>query len=163
MALPDYLSSKILKIVFRLWKSLTGEFTVKESNGLLIWLTAEKAASIFLLNSVCSVRNGFKLKAWNMSVKHCWWNDMCWTAQLINTAPPQPYLAILCLANQRKRLIRFVLWTICNLYWYSPMDYGTGICNWIRTTRAQLSSSGTGGAPMFHFPSLSVGLGSSVA
>lgn len=59
-----YLSIKILKILFRLWKSLMGEFGRKEDDAFVIQLTAGKAAAILLLNSGCCTRNA--VLNWNL-------------------------------------------------------------------------------------------------
>lgn len=146
MALVDYLSIKILKVLFSLHKSLMGVFARKERDAPLTWLTAGKAAAIFLLNSDCCMINTvlkwkLEIRMWILCIKFVLTkeNVLGNTGYQNHAAPVLLVFAILYVTtNQRESLIHLISWTNCNLYFCGPADYRIGICNWIQTNRAGL-------------------------
>lgn len=153
MALADYLSIKILKVLFSLHKSLMGMFAREERDAPLTWLTAGKAAAIFLLNSDCCMINTvlkWKLEIWMwiLCIKFVLTkeNVLGNTGYQNHAASALLVFAFLYLTtNQRKSSIHLISWANCNLYLRGPADYGVGIYNWIQTNRA------------VHFPAVELG------
>lgn len=122
LTLVLYLSIRIPKILFRLWKSLMGAFGRKQDDAFVIQLTAGKAAAIFLLNSGCCMINA--VSNWNLDI---WMEIVCNKKSIADQRTcarqhrlsrqyhPSSSVFRNSICNYKSNE-RFILWTNFNLY-----------------------------------------------